>query len=75
MKEYSPNIPPENFTSLSRLDQNRSVNQIAKKFNVKISEIKNVIAWGNHNSTVFPDLFNASINGKKIIETLDSLND
>ena len=46
-----------------------------KKFNVKISEIKNVIAWGNHNSTVFPDLFNASINGKKIIETLDSLND
>ena len=40
--------------------------QVAKKAGVKTNKIKNIIAWGNHNSTVFPDVFFGTINKKSI---------
>lgn len=49
-------ICKKNITALTRLDMNRSLNQISKKLNVSSNDIKNVIIWGNHSSTQFPDL-------------------
>lgn len=50
---------------MTRLDQNRAQAQLAAKLNVGVSQIKNVIIWGNHSSTQFPDPKNAivTING------------
>ncbi|XP_011199874.1 malate dehydrogenase, cytoplasmic [Bactrocera neohumeralis] len=62
---YAPSIPRENFTAMTRLDQNRATAQIAAKLGVPISAVKNVVIWGNHSSTQFPDPSNGivEING------------
>jgi malate dehydrogenase len=52
---YAPSIPKENFTAMTRLDQNRARAQIAAKVGVPVAAVKNVIIWGNHSSTQFPD--------------------
>lgn len=46
---------------MTRLDQNRAQAQLAAKLNVAVSQIKNVIIWGNHSSTQFPDPKNATV--------------
>lgn len=52
---YAPSIPRENFSAMTRLDQNRAAAQIAAKLGVSISDVSNIIIWGNHSSTQFPD--------------------
>ncbi|CAF0920848.1 unnamed protein product [Adineta ricciae] len=67
LAHYAPSIPRENFTCLTRLDHNRAKAQLASRLKVSSSAIKNVIIWGNHSSTQFPDVRSAtvSINGQE----------
>merc|ERR1719450_27835 len=58
----APTIPKENFTCMTKLDQNRAVSQVAHRLGVKTDAIKNVIIWGNHSSTQYPDLHHATVN-------------
>lgn len=59
---YAPSIPRENFTAMTRLDNNRAAAQIAARCSVGIDSIKNVIIWGNHSSTQFPDVKHGQVN-------------
>uniref|UniRef100_A0A2A4K5R7 Malate dehydrogenase n=4 Tax=Noctuidae TaxID=7100 RepID=A0A2A4K5R7_HELVI len=59
--KYAPSIPKENFTAMTRLDQNRAQSQLAAKIGVPVQNVKNVIIWGNHSSTQFPDASNAIV--------------
>lgn len=59
--KYAPSIPKENFTAMTRLDQNRAQSQLAAKIGVPVKDVKNVIIWGNHSSTQFPDPSNAIV--------------
>ncbi|EGC37719.1 hypothetical protein DICPUDRAFT_76668 [Dictyostelium purpureum] len=52
---YAPDIAKENFTCLTRLDHNRAKSQIALKAGVNVKDVHNVIIWGNHSSTQYPD--------------------
>jgi len=63
----APSIPKENFTCLTRLDQNRAQAQIAARVGVATDKVRNVIIWGNHSSTQFPDVSQAYVEntGKK----------
>ncbi|XP_045481148.1 malate dehydrogenase, cytoplasmic [Harmonia axyridis] len=65
--KYAPSIPKENFTAMTRLDQNRAQAQIAAKIGVPVCNVSNVIIWGNHSSTQFPDGSHSAveINGSK----------
>lgn len=45
---YAPSIPRENFTAMTRLDQNRARAQISQRLKTDISNVKNIIIWGNH---------------------------
>lgn len=71
---YAPSIPKENFTAMTRLDQNRAQAQIAARLSVGIANVKNVIIWGNHSSTQYPDAKNATVdlNGtvKSVVEAV-----
>ena len=67
---YAPSIPKENFSAMTRLDQNRATAQLALKAGVPIGEVKNAIIWGNHSSTQFPDAAHATIGGKKATEVI-----
>lgn len=42
--------------------------QIASKLGIPVSDVKNVIIWGNHSSTQFPDLRHATalVNGQEV---------
>jgi malate dehydrogenase len=53
--KYAPSIPKENFTAMTRLDQNRAQAQIAARMGVGVDCVRNVIIWGNHSSTQYPD--------------------
>ena len=52
--KFAPSIPRENFSALTRLDHNRALAQLAKKFNVAPAQVHNVAIWGNHSSTQYP---------------------
>ncbi|XP_056423963.1 malate dehydrogenase, cytoplasmic [Hyla sarda] len=58
----APSIPKENFSCLTRLDHNRAKAQIALRLNVTSNDVKNVIIWGNHSSTQYPDVSHAVVN-------------
>lgn len=65
-KFAAPRIPLENITAMTRLDENRAKALLANTHKVRVSTIENVIIWGNHSSTQFPDLSNATSNGTKL---------
>merc|ERR1712106_789251 len=67
---YAPSIPKENFSAMTRLDQNRAAAQLANKAGVGVADVKNVIIWGNHSSTQFPDAAHAIISGKPASEVI-----
>lgn len=46
---------------MTRLDHNRATAQIALKCGVPVGQVKNVIIWGNHSSTQFPDVRHAQV--------------
>jgi malate dehydrogenase len=48
-------IPSKNFCALTRLDYNRASAQVALKVDASVKNIKNVIIWGNHSATQYPD--------------------
>ena len=58
---YAPSIPKKNFTALTRLDQNRALSQLSDKLSVPVEDIKNVIIWGNHSLTQYPDVNHGSV--------------
>uniref|UniRef100_F7CZS6 Malate dehydrogenase n=1 Tax=Equus caballus TaxID=9796 RepID=F7CZS6_HORSE len=64
----APSIPKENFSCLTRLDHNRAKAQIALKLGVTSDDVKNVIIWGNHSSTQYPDVNHAKVKlqGKEV---------
>jgi malate dehydrogenase len=57
----APDIPSERFTAMTRLDENRAVAQLAQKLGVGVAEVQDLVVWGNHSPTMFPDLFNAKV--------------
>jgi len=63
---YAPSIPKENFSAMTRLDQNRAAGQLSLKIGEPITYIKKVTIWGNHSSTQFPDASQATVNGQPL---------
>src|SRR3954464_4662228 len=67
----APDIPNERFTAMTRLDENRAVAQLASKLGVSVNEINDLVVWGNHSPTMFPDLFNAKVGGERAVDKVD----
>ena len=67
----APDLNPKNFTAMTRLDHNRALSQLAEKTGKHSTDIKNMIIWGNHSSTQYPDISHASVDGKPAAEQVD----
>jgi malate dehydrogenase len=67
----APDIPGERFTAMTRLDENRAVAQLADKLGVGVEDVEDLAIWGNHSPTMFPDLFNAKVNGQRAVDQVD----
>lgn len=66
----SANNPNQQWFAMTALDANRAKAQLAEKAGVEISSLKNMIIWGNHSPTMYPDPHNATINGKSAAEVI-----
>src|SRR3712207_4614077 len=64
-------IPRERFTAMTRLDENRAVAQLAAKLSVGVGDIQDLVVWGNHSPTMFPDLFTAKVNGSRAVDQVE----
>jgi malate dehydrogenase len=64
------NIPPERFTAMTRLDQNRAKAQLAAKSGRPVTDVTNMTIWGNHSATQYPDVYRARIGGKPAAEVI-----
>ncbi|MBI5106930.1 MAG: malate dehydrogenase [Solirubrobacterales bacterium] len=69
----APDVPRERFTAMTRLDENRAVAQLANKLAVGVEEVQDLVVWGNHSPTMFPDLFNAKVKGQKAVDAVDDM--
>ena len=67
----APDIPPQNFTAMTRLDHNRALAQLANKVGVHTSEIQHLAVWGNHSATQYPDISHCTIRGQAAAELVD----
>lgn len=67
----APDIPNERFGALTRLDLDRSKAQVGKKLGVTTRHIERLTIWGNHSSTMYPDLFHATVDGKPVLPEIN----
>jgi malate dehydrogenase len=67
----APDIPSQRFSAMTRLDENRAVAQLAEKVGVGVEDVQDLVVWGNHSPTMFPDLFNAKVNGERAADKVD----
>jgi malate dehydrogenase len=69
---YAKDLPVENFTAMTRLDHARALTQLALKTDSKVTDIKKMAIWGNHSPTMYPDIRNTTVGGKKATDLVDA---
>jgi len=64
----APVLSNEQFSCLTRLDQNRATGLVARRLGTNPSQVHNVTIWGNHSSTQYPDVSHAYISDYPVLE-------
>ncbi|MFZ4701508.1 MAG: malate dehydrogenase [Candidatus Methylumidiphilus sp.] len=64
----APKLSPRNFSAMTRLDHNRAISQLAGHCGCAVSDVRQVVIWGNHSSTQYPDLHHALVKGKPVLD-------
>jgi len=62
----APKIPRDRFYAMTMLDENRALSQLAIKADVAVTDVSNMVIWGNHSATQYPDFYNAKIKGQPV---------
>lgn len=68
---HAPDISPQHFYAMTMLDELRARFILAKKAAVEVAAISEMIVWGNHSSTQYPDFYHAKIYGKPSVTVID----
>jgi malate dehydrogenase len=69
-RSNAPDIAPERWFAMMRLDENRGKTLLARKAGVPVQVVTNVGVWGNHSTTQYPDARNAKIAGLPAFEVI-----
>lgn len=69
-RSNAPEIAPERWFAMTRLDENRAKTQLAKKAGVPVAVVSNMAIWGNHSATQYPDARNARIAGVAVQDVI-----
>ncbi|PIE45305.1 MAG: malate dehydrogenase [Gammaproteobacteria bacterium] len=67
----APDLNPRNFTAMTRLDHNRAMWQLAEKTGTHSNDVKNVVIWGNHSATQYPDISHCTVKDKPATDQVD----
>lgn len=59
----APDLAPEQFSAMMRLDHNRAISQLAAKTGAATRDVRRMIVWGNHSATQVPDISHALVGG------------
>jgi malate dehydrogenase len=62
------------WMAMTMLDSSRAKSVLAKKTNSNIDQVNNMIIWGNHSPTMYPDVENATINNESISSIINDMN-
>jgi malate dehydrogenase len=68
---HGKGVPSDRWFAMTMLDENRAKAQLAEKSHVAVKEVSNMVIWGNHSSTQYPDFYNAKICYKKVTEVIE----
>lgn len=71
---HAHDVPKDRFFAMTLLDENRARAQLAQKAGVSVREISQIIIWGNHSSTQYPDFYHAQISGRPATEVITDHN-
>lgn len=66
----APRVPGDRWFAMTRLDENRAKAQIAAKAGVAVSDVTNLVVWGNHSATQFPNFEMAKVGGKPLLDVV-----
>jgi malate dehydrogenase len=67
----APDLNPNNFTAMLRLDHNRALSQVAAKTGKAVKDIQKLCVWGNHSPTMYADYRFATINGESVKDMIN----
>ncbi len=67
----APDLRPEQFSAMMRLDHNRAISQLARQTGAATADVTRVIVWGNHSATQVPDLSHARVRDRPALQLVD----
>ena len=67
----APDIPAKNFSSMTRLDHNRAISQLAHHLKIPSTSVKRMTIWGNHSATQYPDLHHCLVADEPATKLVD----
>ena len=67
----APDLKPENFTAMLRLDHNRALSQLSAKLGKPVGGMEKLVVWGNHSPTMYPDYRFATVNGQSLKDRIN----
>lgn len=70
----APDVPRDRFYAMTMLDELRARSQLAIKAGVDVDKVEQMIIWGNHSATQYPDFYHAKINGKPATDVITDIN-
>ena len=62
------------WMAMTMLDSSRAKSVISKKTDTNVENVKNMIIWGNHSPTMYPDIENVLVDGKLGKDAIDDMN-
>ena len=62
------------WMAMTMLDSSRAKSVIGKRTDTNIKNVKNMIIWGNHSPTMYPDIENVLVDGKLGKDAIDDMN-
>ncbi|GHD80969.1 malate dehydrogenase [Vogesella fluminis] len=68
----APDLNPNNFTAMLRLDHNRALSQLAAKTGKAVTDIEKLTVWGNHSPTMYADYRFATIDGQSVKDMINN---
>jgi malate dehydrogenase len=68
--QSAPDIPRDRWFAMTMLDETRGRALLARRAGATVAEVRDLVIWGNHSSTQFPDAYHATIGGRAAAEVI-----
>ncbi|MBV8197750.1 MAG: malate dehydrogenase [Candidatus Eremiobacteraeota bacterium] len=66
----APRVSQDRFFAMTALDELRARAQLAKRAGADVASVSQMVVWGNHSTTQYPDFTNARIDGRPVGEVI-----